>query len=55
VGGTYEHPIGDKLFQDKLHRVAKFRDNWPSVSKNRWMEKKEDEKTRPKYDSLRYL
>ena len=29
LGGTYEHPIGDKVFQDITSRVAKFHENRP--------------------------
>ena len=29
VRGTYEHPIGDKVFQDITSRVAKFHENRP--------------------------
>jgi len=29
LGGTYEHHIGNCLFPNIPHRVAKFRENWP--------------------------
>ena len=34
VRGTYEHPIGDTLFQDIPRRVAKFRENRPREVKS---------------------
>ena len=34
LGGTYEHTIGDKLFQHIPRRVVKFRENRPRDVEN---------------------
>jgi len=34
LGGTYEHPIGDKLFQDIPRRAANLRENRPRDVEN---------------------
>ena len=41
LGGTYEHQygMGDRIFQDTPHRVAKFRENRPREVEIWWTEK----------------